>query len=326
MSDLKVFISHAHEDRALAEAWQGLINTLTLGQVTPWYSSDDRAGGGCGPGDWRKAVRERMEEADTILALLTPGSNERPWLVWESGFAEGQQKTIVPVTFFIDERGIHDVFHDKQIYEGDKPASVLALLDELAAKHFGSTIPDASRVVWKSYVSEYMKSVEQERTESLTRALFHDHFHVRGTAEKLSGTWYAAWTDEGSETPTLFETDRLEAWSTNSRIRFVGVSNKIGNEELLRGAEECVHYPMEGIVSSDGMIALSYWSSGEARYSGTVLLRIASGSGRVLKGTWQGFTARNIDETPTIHQGKVVMARDESKLESLMKDALAPSS
>ena len=96
MPGTPIFISHAHEDRGLAKAWQDLIRTLSVGQIHPWYSSDERAGGGVGTGEWRSEIRDRVAEAETILALLTPGSNERPWLVWESGFAEGQEKTIVP--------------------------------------------------------------------------------------------------------------------------------------------------------------------------------------------------------------------------------------
>ncbi|TWU00951.1 toll/interleukin-1 receptor domain-containing protein [Stieleria varia] len=326
MTGLRVFISHAHEDKALAQAWQSLINTLTLGQVTPWYSSDDRGGGGVGPGEWRKAIREHMIEADTILALLTPGSNERPWLVWESGYAEGQQKMIIPVTFFIDERGIHDVFRDKQIYEGDKEPDTLRLLEELAGQHFGAAIPEASKTVWKTYVSQYMETVEQERTESLTRSLFHDHFHVRPTAERLSGTWYATWTEISDDGETMFESDRLEAWTTNGRIRFVGVSSKIGIEELIDDAAEAFYYPMEGVVSSDGMIALSYWSSGETRYCGTAILKVSGGTGRLLQGTWQGFTARNVDEEPTQRNGRVVMARDLEKLQAATDRMLSAKS
>lgn len=327
MSELRVFISHAHEDKALAKAWQTLIRTLTLGQVDPWYSSDERAGKGIVSGEWREKIRQKMAESDIILVLLTPGSNERPWVVWESGYAEGQQKEIVPVTFFMDERGMHEVFRDKQFYEGDKPNAdekqgVLKLVQNLADIHFGPNIPDSSKLVWSTYIAEYMTAIEQERTDSLTRSLFHDHFHVRDTAEKLSGDWYAVWTEKSNGEETVFEMDRLKAWTTENRIRLVGTSSKVGVKELLTDAAEEVYYPMEGVVSSDGYIALSYWSALEITICGTALLKITSVSGRVLEGTWQGYTARHIDLVPKLTHGRVILARDEKKLQSMRKKML----
>ena len=315
MGELRVFISHAHEDRALAKAWQSLLHTVTMGQVTPWYSSDDRGGGaGVGPGEWRKSVREKMVEADTILALLTPGSNERPWLVWESGYAEGQNKTIIPVTFFMDESRMHEVFRDKQIFEGDKEDSVLKLLAHLAACQFEESIPEASKLVWGSYVSGYMEHVHHERKESLTRSLFHDDFHMRSIAEKLAGSWFAAWTEVSSDGESTFETDKLEAWTTDGRIRMVGVSAKTGIEELITGAAESVYYPMEGVVSSDGVVSVSYWSQGDIRYCGTAMFRPVGGSGQLMEGSWQGFTAKHVDEEPSYRRGRVLLARTEEKL------------
>ena len=57
MSALRVFISHHHEEKLLARAWQDLIRTLTGNKVVPWFSSDDRAAGGITPGEWHPQVR-----------------------------------------------------------------------------------------------------------------------------------------------------------------------------------------------------------------------------------------------------------------------------
>jgi hypothetical protein len=312
MDELAIFISHAHEDRALALAWQELIYSITATRVRPWYSSDERMGGGMGPGDWRRLVHQKVRESTMILVLLTPGSNERPWLVWESGLAEGQSKEVIPVTFFMNERGLHEVFRNKQWFEGDKRSGVEKLVRELMLRVTGRPLEDFILESWRVSIERYLAAVATERRSSLARALFHDHFHDRHAAEQLSGNWTAMWTEVGEDgTETPFETDTLECWTTDSRIRFIGTSAKGGIDGLLDADEDERYYPMEGVVSADGWLALSYWSAREVRICGSVVMRRKGSSGVLLEGWWQGHTARNVLEEPRFVQGRVTMGKGE---------------
>src|SRR5918993_1703658 len=116
---MEIFISHAHEDKAFAKAWRGLLNCVSNGQIDPCYSSDDRADGGIGTGNWREQIRHKLESADILLIIVTPGSNERPWLLWESGFAAGKSKAIIPIVYFVKHERIHSVFETEQKYDGE---------------------------------------------------------------------------------------------------------------------------------------------------------------------------------------------------------------
>lgn len=297
---MSVFISHAHVDRGLAEGLKQLIGRITSNSVAAWHSSETRPDGGVEPGNWREQIWEKIESANTILVILSPQSNERPWLVWESGFAEGNKKKVVPVLFWLERKHVHSVFRDRQTYIGDQLASVTDLCGRIIKIESGETPGPEVRAGWEPLVLEFLAQVEQEQKESEERTLFHDHFHNHDTSEKMTGRWVARWTGidrDGKE--QLFEVDTLRVWSNETRIRMVGAGAK-GKP-----------YPMEGVVSSIGQIALAYWSEGDTAICGTVLLRPAgAGIGSRFVGTWQGFTAPDLDSELEYYRGRVVMAKE----------------
>jgi hypothetical protein len=89
MMPLNVLISHSHAERALAEAWKILLRDISFGTIQPWYSSDKQAEGGMNIGEWREQLRERIGSTDFVLAILSPQSRDRPWILWECGVANG---------------------------------------------------------------------------------------------------------------------------------------------------------------------------------------------------------------------------------------------
>ncbi len=296
---MAIFISHAHVDRDLAEGLKEVFGDITSDAVVSWYSSEMRPQGGVDPGDWRRQIWERIEEAKTILVILTPQSNQRPWLVWESGFAEGHKKLVVPVLFWIKPDKVHSVFSDRQAYRGDEQESLVDLCGRVIKIESKQAPSDARRAMWAPRIQEFLKLVRHERQESDERALFHDHFHNHDTAEKMRGRWRARWTGidrDGVE--TLFETDTLRVWTDETRIRMVGDGAK-GKP-----------YPMEGVVSALGQVALSYWSEGDTAICGSVVMKPAGANiGSRLTGTWQGFTARDLDSELAYFRGRVAMAK-----------------
>jgi hypothetical protein len=320
MPNLNVFISHHHEERLLAKAWQTLIQSLTQGVELPWYSSDERAEGGVGPGEWRQEIRDKLEQANIILVLVTPVSNERSWLFFESGFASGQRKEVIPVHYFMKKEMLNGVFRPLQSFSGDVvegSTGIEALCAKLMRAHLGVDPPDSVRLAWKAWIDGYVADVATEREHSFTRTLFQDHFHDRHTAAQLEGRWFAKWTQQRERQPEeVFEADALDVWTTHERLRLVGASAKQGLEALSPEAQMTArYYPMEGIVSRSGWVALSYWSAGKIPICGTTLLAPVGASGELLEGTWQGFTAKDLNETPVFTKGRVVMARSQQKVE-----------
>jgi len=317
MSGLKIFISHSQEERRLAKAWQMLINTLTSGAIVPWHSSDERAEGGMETGEWRKQLESEVEGADIILVLVTPISNEKPWLFWEAGSAKGQGKEIIPVFYYMKRNMVHSVFREFSTFQGDDVNEVLKLCGKLLYKHLGKNPPESSKTPWKGWIDQYMEEVLEEKEKSFERTLFQDHFHDSDAATHLEGSWFAKWTQEhpdGSE--EVFEVDNLNVWTSEKRIRMVGFSTKEGRDKLtIKDQELAKHYPMEGVVSRAGWVALSYWSAGKIPICGTTLLQPVGTAGNILEGTWEGFTAKHFKDNATHTRGRVVMSQNREVVE-----------
>ena len=133
----------------------------------------------------------------------------------------------------------------------------------------------------------------------------------------MKGVWFACWTQIGADgREQVFESDKLLAWTTKERIRFVGTSAKIGSDDVGVSAR---YYPMEGVVSNKGWVALSYWSGGTIPICGTVLLRPSGATGQILEGYWQGYTTPDINKDPDFVRGRVVLARKEDRVTDYWK-------
>jgi hypothetical protein len=84
-----IFLSYAHDDRALAEriseALAGVELSTFMAEASLW------------PGDdWHESIREAIGECDSLLLLLTPTSRARPWLTFEAGAAWALGKPVIP--------------------------------------------------------------------------------------------------------------------------------------------------------------------------------------------------------------------------------------
>lgn len=90
-----VFISHVHEDQEIADAFATMIHDITAGAV-PTFSSSSTSGSGIKYGtEWFQWIRQSIDVADHIVALLTPNSLERPWILFETGLGKGRETATV---------------------------------------------------------------------------------------------------------------------------------------------------------------------------------------------------------------------------------------
>jgi len=86
-----VFISHVHEDEALAEAFGMLIQSVTAGAVPTYRSSSKNLGEGIQYGkEWFDWIIESVNEASHTVALITPASTGRPWILFEAGLGKAK--------------------------------------------------------------------------------------------------------------------------------------------------------------------------------------------------------------------------------------------
>lgn len=309
----RLFISHSHDDTNLADAWRELINAVTEGAIDVWYSNDKRVSGGVAYGEeWRKAITDTIRECKSVVVLITPGSSERAWLIWESGFAQGMGKVVIPVLYYVSKDHLHSVFQTRQAVDGTNPAQVSRLCEELVHKYHVNWNPAHNTTAsWEDPIRAYMSSVQAAREHAFDRWLFNHQFHNRELSEDLRGYWFAKWTEVLPDSgETVFELDEVFVWTTDERIRMVGMSQKLGLEVLSEQTRDIAkHYPMEGVVSMRGCIAMSYWSAGRIPICGTVLLEPRGATGELFEGFWQGYTSKTVTGQPKLSHGRVILAR-----------------
>lgn len=86
-----IFISHDHRDAELAELFETLITDSSGGYLRSFRSSDKKGVSGIEYGaEWYTAVMSRLDEATDVVALITPNSINRPWILYEAGVAKGK--------------------------------------------------------------------------------------------------------------------------------------------------------------------------------------------------------------------------------------------
>lgn len=91
-----VFISHDSRDADLAEAFDHLLTDASGGVIRTFRSSDQTGRAGIDYGeDWFSKITRTLTDASDVVALLTPNSVGRPWILFEAGFAVGQRGTKV---------------------------------------------------------------------------------------------------------------------------------------------------------------------------------------------------------------------------------------
>lgn len=155
---MKIMISHAYDEKELAEAWKELIESISEHAITVWFSSDLRGTGGMTPGeDWRRELERKLVENNLILAIQTPSSVTHAWIVWECGISHGihangvvkklgkawsifsakgavQDYGIIPVVYSMKRGDLTNPLNTYQVYEGDDPAQVRQICEYLVKK------------------------------------------------------------------------------------------------------------------------------------------------------------------------------------------------
>jgi len=86
-----VFISHDSRDADLAEEFDNLLRDASGGMLKSFRSSDKKGTAGMEYGDeWYNAIMAKLATASDVVALLTPHSLDRPWILYEAGVAKGK--------------------------------------------------------------------------------------------------------------------------------------------------------------------------------------------------------------------------------------------
>ncbi len=114
----KLFISHSSEDKDLVKVLAKIIERVSANQISIWFSSDDARNGGFFADDtWYSTILDNLNNCSAVIAFITPNSNNQPWLLFESGYAEALDKTMfIPLKFLISVEEISSPIKQKQIF------------------------------------------------------------------------------------------------------------------------------------------------------------------------------------------------------------------
>lgn len=192
---MKIFLSHSHLDRAIADAVAELLRDLFGEWVRVEHSSDQTTGGGIPPGEqWLPWVTKRIRGADKTFVLLTPNSMRKPWVLWESGAAAGvalatkKSSPVVPIAFGIANADIPSPFSSTQTVQGDIIGlrGVDRLLRELN-RELKSPLSDRAftRTRLRGFVAKVTEAVRESTPVESLLASVPPSFK----ATKLGGLW-----------------------------------------------------------------------------------------------------------------------------------------
>jgi len=102
-----IFISHDSRDAVLAKAFGELVVGVSAGALSYFCSSDSTGGIEYGA-EWYQTLIENLIQASDVIALLTPRSFERPWILFEAGIAKGGSTRVFGVAFGIPFRQVNN--------------------------------------------------------------------------------------------------------------------------------------------------------------------------------------------------------------------------
>ena len=117
-----LFISHSSYDKELVEVLANVIRKVSLNQIHIWFSNDREANGGFLAGDnWFQAILKNLRNSKAVVSLITPNSNNNPWILYESGYAEALKDTkLIPLKFLININEVSIPLQQKQIFSFSK--------------------------------------------------------------------------------------------------------------------------------------------------------------------------------------------------------------
>ncbi len=85
---MRLFVSYAHENRALV---QPVVDVLRAATHFVWFDDQILPGQ-----DWKHELGEKIHGSDVFLYALTPRSVASEWCQWEFAVAASLQKSVVP--------------------------------------------------------------------------------------------------------------------------------------------------------------------------------------------------------------------------------------
>ncbi len=165
-----VFISHDTRDAELAEAFSGLLRSVSAGVLKSFRTSDRKGNQGIEYGvEWYPEIIKNIQDASDVVCLLTERSVNRPWILFEAGMAKGKLETpILGVALGISLKDASSGPFAQFQNCGDDEESLTKLVFQLVGR-IPNSEPDEDTI--KPQVGKFKKKItEILETENTTTA------------------------------------------------------------------------------------------------------------------------------------------------------------
>jgi TIR domain len=125
------FLSHTHQDQALANALEAMLRDALLDGLDVFNSSNRQS---IRPGDpWRDLIIEKLKSCSALLIVATPESVSRPWINFESGAVWVAGNRVIPCCCQgMTPSSLPAPLRDLQGIELGKPDELRLLVDSMA--------------------------------------------------------------------------------------------------------------------------------------------------------------------------------------------------
>lgn len=189
-----VFISHASDDRCLAERLDDEIKNRLPGTSTFVASRP----GNFPAREWFDTIKEELRRADAYITIVSQTSKDRPWVLWEHGAAWMSKRKLITTRAGIAVKEIPEplrLFHISSLSAAETAAEVFRELGDTSGESLVPFCEEIERIVASKAagaVPEADLAHEDRRDDWISRIEERIRDNVRGKSIRAARQTVAA--------------------------------------------------------------------------------------------------------------------------------------
>lgn len=150
-----------------------------------------------------ESIIKHIKDSQVVISFITPNSNNQPWILYESGYAEALDNcTLVPVKFSIDISDISIPLQHKQIYNLSGIEDLHIFLGKIL--HLFDIVYD--REVFQEIVQTYIKRMRDCWNPNNLKTEINDYgFILDKFEQKMEYFWGRLGKEQKNETIEKYE-------------------------------------------------------------------------------------------------------------------------
>ena len=162
----RIFLSFAKENTNLAEAIRIGLNRIFKRNIEVFLSSHNLKPGH----DWRQAIKNNLEQCNTLISLITPESFRKPWIYieWSPFWLRSDTKTYLLLKEGVNLTDLPGPMTDVQAAFLQNKISLDALLEEIARD---ASVSNLDYTAVDKLMTDVERACEVDRKEAMELGL-----------------------------------------------------------------------------------------------------------------------------------------------------------